>query len=109
MPRYPGLSSAHHGLSSRVYTSLLALAEAHAPEVFALNVGDTYRAPPLSLPREGAAGVGQRPYNYAPVRGEPALLDAIERDLARRSRGVARERIQDTTGATSGLDLICRT
>ena len=45
MPRYPGLSSAHRGLSSRVYTSLLALAEAHAPEVFALNVGDTALEP----------------------------------------------------------------
>jgi hypothetical protein len=43
MPRYPGLSSAHHGLSSRVYTSLLALAEARAPEVFP--------APPSALER----------------------------------------------------------
>ncbi|HEX6244006.1 MAG TPA: pyridoxal phosphate-dependent aminotransferase, partial [Polyangiales bacterium] len=110
MPRYPGLSSAHQGLSANVYTSLLGLAEAHAPELFPLHVGDTYRAPALTLSQVSAQdGSEPRLYTYAPVRGEPQLLAAIERDLARRERPVPRERIQVTAGATSGLDLICRT
>jgi N-succinyldiaminopimelate aminotransferase len=110
MPRHPELSSAHLGLSSRVYTSLLALAETHAPEVFALNVGDTYRLPPACARTEALpSDAVHRLYNYASVQGEPRLLDAIVSDLARRGRPVSRERIQVTAGATSGLDLVCRT
>jgi N-succinyldiaminopimelate aminotransferase len=125
MPRYPGISPAHQGLSARVYTSLLTLAEAHAPEVFALNVGDTSRPPafsprPSSLDAHDASASGAsclastsaknpRLYNYAAVQGDPLLLDAIVADLARRDRPVARERIQVTAGATSGLDLVFRT
>jgi N-succinyldiaminopimelate aminotransferase len=110
MPRYPALSSAHHGLSSRVYTSLLALAETHAKEVFPLNVGDTYRLPPAparveALHSERLAGL----YNYAPVHGDPELLAAITQDLAARGRPVESALIQVTSGATSGLDLVCRT
>jgi N-succinyldiaminopimelate aminotransferase len=93
-----------------VYTSLLALAETHAAEVFPLNVGDTYRLPPPcarteALPSESVP----RLYNYASVQGEARLLDAIVGDLAARGRPVSRERIQVTAGATSGLDLTCRT
>jgi N-succinyldiaminopimelate aminotransferase len=110
MPRYPDLSDAHHGLSSRVYTSLLALAETHAPEVLALNVGDTYRLPPACARTEALPSTAlPRLYNYANVQGEPRLLEAIVSDLARRGRPVSRERIQVTAGATSGLDLVCRT
>jgi N-succinyldiaminopimelate aminotransferase len=110
MPRHPDLSSAHHGLSSRVYTSLLALAETHAPELFALNVGDTYRLPPACARTEALpSDAVPRLYNYAQVQGEPRLLDAITSDLSRRGRPVSRERIQVTAGATSGLDLVCRT
>jgi N-succinyldiaminopimelate aminotransferase len=109
MPRYPHLSHAADGLSAGVYTSLLGLAQAHAPEIFALNVGDTYLAPPLcarseSLRCEDLPGL----HNYASVRGEPALLAAIERDLAARERHVPAERLQVTSGATSGLDIISR-
>src|SRR4249920_606499 len=99
MPRYPALSSAHHGLSSRVYTSLLALAETHAKEVFPLNVGDTYRLPPAparveALHSERLAGL----YNYAPVHGDPELLAAITQDLAARGRPVESALIQVTSG-----------
>jgi N-succinyldiaminopimelate aminotransferase len=98
-------------LSSSVYTSLLALAETHAPEVFRLNVGDTWRQPALAPSQPDASHSTEDPhlYKYAPVQGEPRLLDAIVRDLEARARPVARERIQVTAGATSGLDLICRT
>jgi N-succinyldiaminopimelate aminotransferase len=110
MPRYPDITSASHGLSSRVYTSLLALAETHAPELFALNVGDTYRLPPACARSEALpSNAVPRLYNYAQVQGEPRLLDAIASDLNRRGRPVSRERIQVTAGATSGLDLVCRT
>lgn len=109
MPRYPGLSSAHLGLSSSVYTSLLALAKTHAPEVFALNVGDTYRLPAVTARSEALHSEQlDRLYNYADVRGEPQLIDAIVADLAARDRPVSRERIQVTSGATSGLDIACR-
>lgn len=109
MPRYPRLSEASHGLSSQVYTGLLALARGSGNEVFALNVGDTYREPPecgsvSALAAERFAGM----HRYAEVRGEPALLDAIALDLARRGRPVAREQLQVTAGGTSGLDLACR-
>ena len=110
MPRYPALSQASHGLSTRVYTGLLGLAKAHAKEVFALNVGDTYLLPPEPARAESLRCVDlPQLHNYAEVRGEPVLLDAIASDLAARDRPVAHERIQVTSGATSGLDLICRT
>ena len=48
-----------------------------------------------------------RLHNYAPVQGEPALLDAIVADVARRN-GIAldRERIQVVAGATSGFSVL---
>ena len=110
MPRYPGLARAADGLSSGVYESLLDIAQQNAPEVFRLNVGDSYLSPAPSARSEQltTARFGGL-HNYAPVRGEPALLDAIEADLAARDRPVARDRLQITAGATSGLDLCCRT
>jgi N-succinyldiaminopimelate aminotransferase len=110
MPRYPALSSAHQGLSARVYTSLLTLAETHAEEIFTLNVGDTYRLPPAPARIEALAGESfPGLYNYAAVQGDPELLAAITSDLAARGRDVPRELIQVTSGATSGLDIACRT
>ena len=89
---------------------MLGLAKAHAKEVFALNVGDTYLLPPACARAESlrCADLPQL-HNYAEVRGEPALLDAIAADLAARDRPVPRELLQVTSGATSGLDLVCRT
>jgi len=109
MPRYPRFSQASDGLSAQVYTSLLGLAQASGNEVFPLHVGDTHLEPPESasvtaLAEQRFVGL----HRYADVRGEPALLDAIVGDLARRARPVARERIQVTPGGTSGLDLACR-
>ncbi|MDB4987902.1 MAG: succinyldiaminopimelate aminotransferase apoenzyme [Myxococcaceae bacterium] len=109
MPRYPRFSEAAAGLSAQVYTSLLGVAQASGREVFALNVGDTHLEPPecasvSALAAERFAGI----HRYAEVRGEPALLDAIVFDLARRGRPVAREHIQVTPGGTAGLDLACR-
>jgi len=109
MPRHPALSQAADGLSAQVYTSLLALAHESGHEVFALNVGDTAREPPEAASVSGLART-RTPglHRYAEVRGEPALLDAIVADHARRGRPVARARIQVTAGGTSALDLACR-
>lgn len=110
MPRYPCLADAARGLSTQVYTSLLALARESGNEVFPLHVGDTYLEPPDVGSVSGLAAT-RTPgmHRYAEVRGEPALLDAIVDDLARRARPVAREHIQVTAGGTSALDLACRT
>ncbi len=109
MPRYPRFSQAAAGLSPKVYTGLLATAQASGAELFPLNVGDTYLEPPEVASVSGVAAVRfAGMHRYADVRGEPALLDAIARDLARRGRPVARELIQVTPGGTSGLDLVCR-
>ncbi|MDB4971876.1 MAG: Glutamine-dependent 2-keto-4-methylthiobutyrate transaminase [Myxococcaceae bacterium] len=109
MPRYPRFSDAATGLSAQVYTSLLSLAQASGREVFALNVGDTHLEPP-EVASVSALASARFPgmHRYAEVRGEPALLDAIVDDLARRERPVPRARIQVTPGGTAGLDLACR-
>ena len=109
MPRYPALSGAANGLSSRVYTALADIAREHASEVFALNVGDTYLLPPPCA-RAEAQRVEDLPglHNYAHVQGESSLLDAIEAELTARGASVPRACIQVTASATSGLDLACR-
>jgi len=103
------MSRAATGLSASVYTSLVAVARAHAPEVFALNVGDTHLLP-APCARAESLHVADLPglHNYAEVQGDPQLLDAIVLDLERRQRPVERARIQVTAGATSGLDIVCR-
>ncbi len=110
MPKPPHLSPASDGLSSSVYTSLLGIAQAEASEVFALNVGDTYLLPP-SCARAESLRVDFLPqlHNYAAVQGEPGLLHAIAEDAARNGRPLGSRLLQVTAGATSGLDIACRT
>jgi N-succinyldiaminopimelate aminotransferase len=109
MPRPPHVTRVSQGLSPNVYTSLLALAERHASEVFPLYVGDTHLLPP-NCARAEHLRTDDLPglHNYAPVRGEPALLEAIVDDLRERGIPVERDHIQVTAGATSGLDIACR-
>jgi N-succinyldiaminopimelate aminotransferase len=92
-----------------VYTHFSALARAEAPEVFPLNVGDTYLLPPLPA-RAETLRTADLPglHNYADVQGHPALLDAIVEHMRQRGRPVERAHLQVTAGATSGLDLVCR-
>ena len=109
MPRYPSPSRASDGLSAAVYSSLMARAEQSGREVFALNVGDTYLEPP---PAARVQRLADAPHpglhRYADVRGEPALLDAIVADHARRGLPVERASLQVTPGGTSGLDIAMR-
>ena len=106
MPRSPHASIHAQALSDHVYGQLAARARASGREVFALNVGDTFREPPESA-RVETLPFTPRLYNYAPVQGEPELLDAIQRKLARRS-GVDVERacIQVMSGATAAMGVI---
>jgi N-succinyldiaminopimelate aminotransferase len=72
-------------------------------------VGDTYLEPP-EVARAEAQHTAKHPrlHNYAPVQGEPVLLDAIMRKIERRTgERLAREHLQVMSGATSGLGVVC--
>jgi N-succinyldiaminopimelate aminotransferase len=109
MPRFPRHASAAAGLSDRVFEQLSQRCQARNTRVYALHVGDTYLEP---LP--GARAEAQRTeerarlHNYAPVQGEPELIDAILEKVQRRS-GVALDRgcVQVMSGATAGLGVVC--
>lgn len=108
MPRFPDVSPSSIGLSDEVFSKLAARARARGGKAFALHVGDTY-LDPYEGARAEAFRVSEhaRLHNYAPVQGEPALLDAIERYVARRS-GVAIDRalLQVVSGATAGVSVV---
>ncbi len=109
MPRFPGHASSAEGLSDRVFGQLAQKAQARSERVYPLHVGDTY-LDPLPAAQAEAQKSSERPrlHNYAPVQGEPELLDAILQKVRRRS-GVALERgcVQVMAGATGGLGVIC--
>jgi N-succinyldiaminopimelate aminotransferase len=105
MPRPPRASTHASSLSDRVYSALVERARALPGPVTPLHVGDTYRSPP-----EGARAEDQRAsdvprlHAYAPVLGEPALLEAV-RERARTRHGVALDPdgLQVMPGATGGF------
>jgi N-succinyldiaminopimelate aminotransferase len=71
-------------------------------------VGDTYLEPlPAAQAEAQRTAERARLHNYAPVKGEPELLDAIQRKLLRRS-GVEVDRrcIQVMAGATPAMGVI---
>lgn len=109
MPRAPAVSETCRTLSHDVYSSLLARARSRPGPMYPLHVGDTYREPwpelrPESLPPT------PRLYNYAPVRGEPTLLEAIRERLRRdHDVEVPTESVQVTIGATGGLSVAAQT
>lgn len=109
MPRFPHHSKSAEGLSDRVFGHLMQRAQERGITVFPLHVGDTYREP-LEAARAEAQRTQDRPrlHNYAPVQGEPELLDAIQHKVARR-HGVTLEieNIQVMSGATAGLGVVC--
>lgn len=108
MPRHPHTSSHANTLRDDVFSQLVAIARQQTGKIHPLHVGDTYREP-LVQARAEAQLTSEHPrlHNYAPVQGEPVLLDAIERRLRKRvGRQVPRDDIQVTSGATSGLSVI---
>jgi N-succinyldiaminopimelate aminotransferase len=109
MPRHPRHAPSAEGLSDQVFGQLVARSQAHGGKFYPLHVGDTYLEP-LPAARAEAQRTSDRArlHNYAPVQGEPELLDAIIAKVQRRS-GVqlARECVQVMAGATGGLGVIC--
>ncbi|MFT7578477.1 MAG: N-succinyldiaminopimelate aminotransferase [Myxococcota bacterium] len=112
MARFPNVSATTSSLSYRIFFRAIAeRLKSHTGDLYALNVGDTWREP---LPR--AQAEAQRTdahphlHRYAPVQGEPALLDAIIARVQRRT-GVTLERgaVQVVSGATSGLSVVVQT
>ncbi|HSN91034.1 MAG TPA: pyridoxal phosphate-dependent aminotransferase [Anaeromyxobacteraceae bacterium] len=105
MPRRPSVSATTSGLSDRVYSALARRAREMPGPVYPLHVGDTW-LDPLPEARAEAQRTAEHPrlHNYAPVQGEPALLDVIRTRLsARAGRDIDPECIQVMPGATAGL------
>ncbi len=109
MPRYPLPTFTAEGLSHNVYGQLPAKPRSVQGPVFALNVGDTYLEPMKGARAEDQKAADHvRLHNYAPVQGEPVLLEAIVNKVRRRT-GVTldRECLQAMAGATGGLAIVC--
>ncbi|AKF08077.1 pyridoxal phosphate-dependent aminotransferase [Sandaracinus amylolyticus] len=108
MPRFPQVASSSDGLTDRVFSRLAARAKERGGLVHPLHVGDTWLEP-LDVARAEAQRTESFPrlHNYAPVQGEPALIDAILRHVDRRA-GVRldRELVQVMSGATAALSVI---
>ena len=109
MPRFPRTAPSAQSLSDRVFGRLVAKSGAHQGRLYPLHVGDTYLDPlPQARAQEQLAEHRERLHNYSPVQGEPALLDAICRKIARRSRVVVEpDCVQVMSGATAGLGVVC--
>lgn len=110
MARFPRPSPTTESLSAGVFSALAERARAHPGPIYPLHVGDTWREP-----WEGARCENLRTadfpllHAYAPVQGEPALLDVIERRLAARSgQPVDRQALCVVSGATSGLSVVAQ-
>lgn len=108
MPRFPEVAESSVGLSDAVFSKLVTRAKQRGGKTYALHVGDTYLDP-----YEGARAEAMRAddhprlHNYAPVQGEPALLDAIGEHVARRSGATLdRELVQVVSGATAGIAVV---
>ncbi len=108
MPRHPRVAPTAVGLSDSIFSSLVSKAKGRPGPIYPLHVGDTY-LDPLPAARSEAQKTADHPrlHNYAPVQGEPALLDAIEAHL-KRVGGVSidRECVQVMSGATGGLSVV---
>ncbi len=111
MPRYPDASATTQSLTAYVFSASRKKAVAAADAPYKLHIGDTWLEPPTAA-RVDALNCVEVPgiHKYAPVQGLPALLDAIERKLARRtpSAHVTRDAIQVTPGCTGAMAIACR-
>lgn len=110
MPRFPNISEYAHSVSSRVYSALAERARAKNAKVYPLHVGDTYRDPIAAAMAERQSSA-EHPglHKYAPVQGEPRLIDAIiEYVEGRHGESLDRDRVQVMSGATAGLSIVCQ-
>ncbi len=108
MPRSPMVARSAQQLSDRVFSRLASLAKERGKPAHPLHVGDTYLEPlPAAMAEAQRTAEQARLHNYAPVQGEPMLLDAIDAHLSRRAGyAVDRERVQVVSGATAGLSVV---
>jgi N-succinyldiaminopimelate aminotransferase len=109
MPRYPLSAPSAQSLSDGVFGRLVRLSSGQNTRIYPLHVGDTYLEPMLLARAESqSSGARARLHNYAPVQGEPELLQAIIRKVERRS-GVTLdvENVQVMAGATAAMGIIC--
>lgn len=108
MPRFPHHASSAEGLSDRVFGQLIQRSLGLGGRVYPLHVGDTYLDPlPAAQAEAQKSSHYTRLHNYAPVQGEPELLDAIIAKVERRSqRKLRRDNIQVMAGATAGIGVL---
>ena len=93
-----------------MYSDLEQRALAKNEQIYRLHVGDTYRDPVTEARAERQLSA-EHPglHTYAPVHGEPSLIDAfIAYAESRHGETLSRELIQVMAGATAGLSVVCQ-
>jgi N-succinyldiaminopimelate aminotransferase len=110
MPRFPNISEHAHSVSARVYSDLEQRALAKNEQIYRLHVGDTYRDPVAAARAEhqlSAAHPGL--HGYAPVHGEPSLIDAFTAYVeGRHGETLNPDLVQVMSGTTAGLSIVCQ-
>jgi N-succinyldiaminopimelate aminotransferase len=93
-----------------VYSDLEQRALTNNDQIYRLHVGDTYRDPVAAARAEhqlSAEHLGL--HQYAPVHGEPSLIDAFLAYVATRHHETLNpELVQVMSGATAGLSIVCQ-
>ena len=110
MPRFPHTADHANSVSHRVYSALEQRARAKNREIYPLHIGDTYRDPVMAARAERQLS-SEHPglHRYAPVRGEPSLIDAFLRYVeTRHGERLDRDRVQVMAGSTAGLSIVCQ-
>jgi N-succinyldiaminopimelate aminotransferase len=93
-----------------VYSDLEQRALANNDEIYRLHIGDTYRDPVAAARAEHQLSA-EHPglHRYAPVHGEPSLIDAfLDYVDGRHEETLNRELVQVMSGATAGLSVVCQ-
>lgn len=108
MPKFPDRSAAVVAMPASVYSALADRAARSGREVYPFHVGDTWMEPAPGARMEDLT-VAEHPgmHRYAPVRGLPALIDAIVDRVGRRTGLPVRpEEVLLTGGGTGGLGAV---
>ena len=102
MPRHPAVSNTVGAMRAGVFSKVAHRIATIQGERYPLHVGDTWMEPASGARMEDIS-VQEYPgmHRYALPKGHPVLLDAIAK-----KRGVAKERIIVSAGATCGLGAV---
>jgi N-succinyldiaminopimelate aminotransferase len=93
-----------------VYSDLEQRALASNDQIYRLHIGDTYRDP-VAAARAERQMSAEHPglHRYAPVHGEPSLIDAFLGYVhGRHGETLNRDLVQVMSGATAGLSVVCQ-